>query len=136
MDSLHQPSTFDDLAEARRNWITSILKPWCQTAARKELLKANAEWLDIAGKVDADATLWTWAWERFPILTHPDLSLVNETYEVDVTLIDGTKSKGFPDARRSQQGELVLVRRDPETGATLLTPPMNIDHIQSVERVA
>lgn len=136
MDSVHQPSTFDHLAEARRNWIALILKPWCRTAARKELLKANAEWLDIAGKVDADATLWTWAWERFPVLTHPDLSLVNETHEVEVTLNDGTKNTGFPDARRSLRGELILVRRDPKTGATLLTPPMNIDDIQSVERIA
>lgn len=134
MEPSSLPTTFDDLAEARRHWIESILKPWCQTALRKDLLKADAEWLDIAGKVDADATLWTWAWERFPVLTHPDLSLVNETHEVIVTLKNGTTLAGYPDARRSKRGELVLVRRDPSTGATLLTSPENIDNIQSVER--
>lgn len=136
MESLSQPATFEDLAEARRGWIESILKPWCQKATRKELLKADAEWLDIAGKVDTDATLWSWAWERFPRLTHPDLSLVNETHEVTVSLNDGTSQTGFPDARRSKRGELVLVCRDSSTGATLLTPPINIDNIQSVERAA
>lgn len=132
MEPPSKPNTFEDLAEARRHWITNTLKPWCQAASRKELLKADAEWLDIAGKVDTDATLWTWAWERFPVLTHPDLSLVNETHEVEVTLNDGSKNVGFPDARRSQRGELVLVSRDPLNGATNLTPPTNIDHIQSV----
>ena len=134
MEQFKQPITFEDLAEARRNWIASILKPWCQAATRKELLKADAEWLDIAGKVDTDATLWTWAWERFPVLTHADLSLVNETHEVQVTLKSGSKNIGFPDARRSQRGELVLVRRDHSTGATILTPPANIDDILYVER--
>lgn len=129
-----QLNTFEDLAEARRGWIASVLKPWCKSATRTELLKADAEWLDIAGKVDSDATLWSWAWERFPVLTHPDLSLVDETHEVSVLLNDGSTQTGFPDSRRSQRGELVLVRRDLATGATLLTTPMSIDAIQSVNR--
>lgn len=136
MESASQPVTFEDLAETRRHWITSVLKPWCQSAGRNELLKAHAEWLDIAGKVDVNATLWTWAWERFPVLTHPDLPLINETHEVTVTLHDGSTHTGFPDARRSKQGELVLVNRSSATGASQLTPPICIDNIQNVERTA
>ena len=85
-----------------------MLKPWCATAARSELLKAEAEWHDVAGRADADATLWTWAWSRFPPLVYEGLSGVNETREVVVTLKDGTSLVGYPDGRRSRQGQLVL----------------------------
>ena len=124
-------STFYDLAISRRNWIDEVLAPWCQSAPRKELLKAEMEWLDIAGKVDETATLWTWAWSRFPDLVYDGLAGVNETSEVTVLLKNGLRTVGFPDGRRTEKGMLFLVTTDasmPEAG------PFSIDDIKSVEK--
>ncbi|VAX42004.1 hypothetical protein MNBD_PLANCTO02-546 [hydrothermal vent metagenome] len=123
-------NTFYELAVSRRNWIDEVLAPWCQTVTRKELLKAEMEWLDIAGKVDETATLWTWAWSRFPELVYDGLAGVNETREVCVTLKDGNKVVGFPDGRRTEKGMLYLVTSDsttPEAG------PFSIDDIKHVK---
>ena len=90
------------------------------------------EWLDIAGRVDLNATLWTWAWERFAELTYPDLAGVNETREVCVTLKDGANATGYPNSRESVRGTLVLIARD-ETGQTVQHGPFSIDDIQSVQ---
>ncbi len=123
---------FYDLATSRRKWIDEVLAPWCKVVDRKELLKAEMEWLDIAGKVDETATLWTWAWSRFPDLVYDGLAGVNETCEVTVLLKDGTRVIGFPDGRRTEKGMLYLVTTDsavPEAG------PFSIDDIESVQRI-
>lgn len=126
-------TNFAELATSRRSWINNVLTPWCQTATRIELLKAELEWLDIAGKVDETATLWTWAWSRFPDLVYDGLAGVNETCKVCVTLKNDSQCIGFPDGRRTVKGMLYLVTTDavhPEVG------PFSIDDIQSVERIA
>ena len=124
------PRTFEDLAASRREWIQSVLRPWCQRANRKQLLQADLEWFDIAGRADAHATLWTWAWERFPALVHDSLPGVNETHAVTVTLKDGHCVRGFPDGRRSLKGQLILVAMRPATAGE--TGPFSIDDISDV----
>ena len=78
--------SFDALAASRRAWIDDVLRPWCREARRTDLLKAEQEWNDIAGKVDADRTLWLWAWSRFPCLYVDGLGGLEESWEVRVTL--------------------------------------------------
>jgi hypothetical protein len=128
-------TTFDDLAASRRDWIATVLRPWCGQATRVDLLKAELDWPDIAGKVDADATLWTWAWGRFPALVHEGLSGVDETFAVRVTLRDGSSHVGFPEGRKSQRGQLVLLAASASGGNSELGP-FSIDDIASVERLA
>jgi hypothetical protein len=126
------PKTFDGLIESRRAWIDNVLKPWCRQAARIDLLKADQEWHDIAGRVDTEFTLWLWAWSRFPALYVDDLKGLDESFEVQVTLKDGTRVVGFPDARESQRGMLVVITADaanPQAG------PFSIDDVINVERV-
>lgn len=129
-----RPESFEDLAASRREWIENVLRPWCQRAGQRELRQAESEWHNFAGRVDIVATLWTWAWERFPALTYQDLAGVNETQEVCVTLKDGTSVHGFPDSRLSQRGTLVLISRDPESGVSTQHGPISIDDIASVIR--
>jgi hypothetical protein len=125
--------TFDELAASRRLWIAEVLEPWCREASRKDLLRAALEWGDIAGRVDENATLWTWAWRRFPELVYEGLSGVNETREVQVTLKTGETWTGFPDARQSREGQLVLVSADRKLGQL---GPFSIDDIARVEAVS
>ncbi|MEQ9411215.1 MAG: hypothetical protein RIK87_26110 [Fuerstiella sp.] len=127
------PLSFEDLAAARRRWIDDVLRPWCRQASQKQLLQAAAEWLDLAGRVDISATLWTWAWERFPVLTHTDMPGVNETHLVQITLRNGTIEIGFPDSRLSVRGAIVLIQRDADTGGTVHAGPFSIDDIAAVE---
>lgn len=129
------PSTFEELAGSRRKWIDDILHPWCLRANQKQLRQAHMEWLDIAGRVDLNATLWTWAWERFPVLTHPELSGVNETFEVRVQLSNGDSYTGYPDSRQSQNGNLILLGRDATTNEAEEHGPFSIDDIAGVERL-
>ena len=128
------PGNFAELAASRRAWIEETLIPWCRQAARIDLLQADEEWLDIAGKVAADATLWTWAWSRFSALVHERLPGVNETYPVCVTLRDGREVEGYPDSRRSKQGRLVLLCHDPSDNAYKEQGPFTIDEIADVRR--
>ena len=128
-------ATFDFLVESRKSWIQAVLRPWCQSATLKELKKADQEWFDIAGKADPKATLWTWAWERFPAIVHPDLPGVHETYEVTVTLRDGRSLTGFPDNRATQKGMLVLVGTNPADGLASLGP-FCIDDVTAVVRTS
>jgi len=128
------PGSFEDLAASRRRWIEDVLHPWCQQATLKQLRQAEVEWLDIAGRVDVNATLWTWAWERFPQLTHPELPGVNETHVVQVQVHHGSTMEGFPDSRKSTRGMLVLVGRNEDSEATELGP-FSIDDIASVKQV-
>lgn len=120
-------TTFADLAASRREWIDRVLQPWCQQAQRKDLLQAELEWPDIAGRPAAELTLWLWAWSRFPGLVQEGLTAINETHRVTVTLRDGTQHCGYPDARRSQRGQLVLLNEKSDW-----TQPISIDDIHSV----
>ena len=119
-------STFDDLAAARKTWINDVLIPWCRTAPLTELRKAADEWGDIAGRVDPEFSLWLWAWSRFPVFYVEGLQGVNETHEVEVRMNDGTTHRGFPDARESRRGQLVLQRIDGRAG------PFSIDDVADV----
>lgn len=132
-----QIQTFDHLTASRRAWIEEILRPWCRQASRKDLVKAESEWNDIAGNAAPEQTLWTWAWERFPVLVYDGLTGVNETQEVRISLMTGESHAGFPDGRRSERGQLfLLVAGDMETdSANELTEvgPLSLDDITSVE---
>ncbi len=131
------PRNFSELAASRRAWIDEVLKPWCRQAPRAELLRAELEWNDIAGRVDPQATLWTWAWSRFPDLVSEGLPGVDETYEVEVTLRDGRRFVGFPNARESTAGRLVLMTRPPQPGSEpTQCGPFSIDEIAAVRRRA
>ncbi|MCA9073963.1 MAG: hypothetical protein KDA93_02935 [Planctomycetaceae bacterium] len=120
---------FDRLVSSRKQWIDDVLIPWCQKAPVKQLMRAEREWMDIAGKVAPEMTLWLWAWSRFPALISEGLSGLDETYQVRVTLRDGTQHVGYPDARQSERGRLYLAGSDGDSG------PMSVDDIQSVEQV-
>lgn len=126
-------STFEQLAIARRDWIETVLRVWCRQATLKDLRKAELEWFDIAGRADANATLWTWAWERFPDIVHPDLPGVHETYDITVTLDDGSRISGFPDGRKSQRGMLVMAGSG-DSGQLVIHGPFSIDQIRSAVR--
>ena len=136
-DSIDNTSsqTFDQLAAARREWIDQVLRPWCQRASLKELRRAELEWFDIAGRADTNATLWTWAWERFPVIVHPDLPGVHETHCMHVVLHDGVQITGFPDARQSLRGMLVLVGTDSD-GAIVTHSAVSIDQILEVRHAS
>ena len=124
---------FDELVSSRKDWIEDVLKPWCRGAGLNDLKKAETEWNDIAGQVDPETTLWTWAWSRFPDLVCDGLSGVNETAEVRVTMNDGRTVVGFPDARASKEGKLVLLCAS-QSGSGQ-TEPISIDDIASVARI-
>ena len=127
------PADFESLAASRRDWIENVLRAWCRHATLKELRKADVEWFDIAGRADANATLWTWAWERFPEIVHPQLPGVHETHEVSVTLNDGRTLSGYPDARQSLRGILVLVG-PADCGGIVSSDPISIDQITAVRK--
>lgn len=125
--------TFSDLVSSRKAWIDGVLKPWCRQASRKDLLDADVEWLDLAGKVPAEKTLWKWAWGRFPELIHEELG-IEETMEVEVTLKDGRSFVGFPDARKSVRGQLFLWLRATVGQVEGEAGPFSIDDVSSVTK--
>ena len=93
------------------------------------------EWLDTVGKVDLQRSLWFWAWTRFPDLVYRQLTGIDETRQVKVLLRDGRSFIGYPDARQSQQGHMVLVARDPTNPRRHeLHSPFPIDEIAAVAR--
>jgi hypothetical protein len=126
-------NSFDELVTARKQWLNEILRPWCQSARRPDLLKAEPDWVDIAGKVDPVKTLWLWAWSRFPDLVHESLG-IEETSEVEIELRDGRVIRGFPDARDSEHGQLILWKTDATTKKTARIGPFSIDEIVTVQR--
>jgi hypothetical protein len=129
-------STFADLIASRRDWIEQVLKPWCRVAGLKDLKRAELEWADIAGKVDAKATLWTWAWGRFPDIVHEGLVGVDETNAVRVTLKNGQSHAGYPDNRQTEGGRLILVSAEPAApGGSAEIGPISIDDIAQIERI-
>lgn len=124
---------FADLVASRKTWLAEVLQPWCRAAARRDLLLAEQEWTDIAGKVDAEATLWRWAWSRFPDLVHESLG-IEETSEVAVTMKNGTVVRGFPDSRQSLRGMLILLTNG-ENGRFQDAGPFSLDDVAGVERI-
>ena len=120
--------TFLDLAASRRDWIAGVLIPWCRQAPLLELRKAADEWHDIAGRVDPERTLWLWAWSRFPALYVDGLPGLDETYEVELRTRTGEEFRGFPNARGSQRGRLLLQGGDGPIG------PFSIDDVVAVRR--
>ena len=128
-------ATFDELVDSRKQWIEQVLKPWCHDAAVRDLKLAEQDWGDIAGRVDPESTLWTWAWSRFADIVHDGLAGVDETSEVRVTLKDETTIVGFPDARETKRGELMMfARSDSDDQASQHVGPFSLDDIASVER--
>jgi len=128
---------FESLVTSRKQWIEEVLRPWCRSASRKELLKAENEWEDIAGRAAAEQTLWSWAWERFPVLVYDGLTGVNETRKVVVRLHHGETIIGYPEGRQSQRGQLVLLVGDEimdSASASELTEagPFSLDQISDV----
>jgi hypothetical protein len=124
---------FEALAASRREWIQTVLRVWCRQASVMELRKAEQEWFDLAGRADAGATLWKWAWERFPEAVHADMPGLDETYELRVELRDGQQLTGYPDARQSQRGQLVLLGRA-SGGGLQQQPTVQLDDVVSVRR--
>ena len=127
-------TTFAELVVSRKAWIAEVLQPWCRAASRKDLLLAEQEWIDIAGKVDPEATLWRWAWGRFPELIHESLG-IEETTEVVVTLKNGTAIRGYPDSRQSLQGRLILLTMAPD-GRHVDSMPLFLDEVMTVQRLS
>jgi hypothetical protein len=127
--------TFADLVASRKAWLADVLAPWCAQATVQELKRAELEWVDIAGKVDPEKTLWFWAWSRFPDLVNADLVAIDEARKVTVSLRDGRTFTGFPDSRQSKQGQLVIVARDPaRPGSHDERGPFSIDEIAAIVR--
>ncbi len=124
---------FEALAASRREWIQTVLRVWCRQASVAELRKAEQEWFDLAGRADAGATLWKWAWERFPEAVHADMPGLDETHELLVELRDGRQLTGYPDARQSQRGQLVLLGRA-SGGGLQQQPTVQLDDVVSVRR--
>jgi hypothetical protein len=127
--------TFADLVASRKAWLADVLMPWCAQAGLKDLKRAELEWVDIAGKVDPEKTLWYWAWNRFPDLVNADLVSIDEARKVSVSLRDGRTFTGFPDSRQSKQGQLVIVARDPaRPGRHEEYGPFSIDEVATIVR--
>lgn len=127
-------AAFEELVESRKAWISGVLTPWCRSAKLSDLKRAELEWIDIAGKVAAEKTLWPWAWSRFPELVHESLG-IEETSEVEVTLVDGRIVKGYPDSRASRQGQLVLWGSESAESEPAELGPYSIDLVQNVRRL-
>ena len=128
---------FESLAASRRSWIQDVLRPWCRVATVRDLRRAEQEWHDLAGRADAGATLWKWAWERFPDAVHPDFPGLNETWPVEVRLQDGRVFVGYPDARQSLGGQLILVSGDTAgAGGMTETSAISLDEVTGLVRVS
>lgn len=125
-------SSISDLIASRKAWIEETLRPWCAQAAQRDLRLAEELWPDIAGKVDPEKTLWCWAWSRFPALVNLELQGIDETNEVTVILKDGSSFTGYPDGRKSKQGQLLLLGRNPEDGRSSEFGPFAIDEVSAI----
>ena len=123
-------SHFEELALSRRQWIQDVLIPWCAKAILRDLREAEHDLNNIAGRVDPKATLWSWAWGRFPDLVHDSMPGVNETIEVNVTLRSGESFVGYPDNTKTMGGQLILAGRD-QDGDMAEFGPFSIDAVES-----
>jgi hypothetical protein len=129
-------TAFDELVARRREWIEQVLKPWCRSASLADLKRAELEWADLAGRIDPRSTLWMWAWSRFPALVHERLPGVDETHEVRVTLKNGAAHVGYPDNRKTEGGQLILLLTSDDANRRLTeSGPLSIDEIAQVERL-
>jgi hypothetical protein len=126
--------SFEQLAASRRQWLSEVLMPWCRQASLRDLREAEHDWLNIAGRVDPAMTLYSWAWSRFPALIHDGMAGLNETQEVRVELRSGETVVGYPDARESSHGQLVMTAAT-DVGFDQLGP-FSIDDIVAVELVS
>ena len=124
--------SFEELAVSRRMWIDDVLVSWCRQAGSKDLIVAELDWVNLAGQVDPKATLWTWAWSRFPVLVHDGLPGLNETNEVRLTLKSGGTVTGFPDNAETRGSRLVLLTKT-ESGNFAHYDPISIDNVLSAE---
>ena len=102
-------STTAEIIASRRLWIDEALRPWCAAASAKELRQAEQDWLDLAGRISPDFSLWMWAWSRYPGLVIPDLWRMDEAVELRVELAGEQVLVGFADARRTKRDQLVLI---------------------------
>ena len=128
---------YSDLVVSRKAWLDNVLRPWCFQAGYKDLLLAEGEWQNLAGKVEPQKTLWYWAWSRFPELVHPDISDINETHALTVELKNGDQYTGFPDARESLHGKLVIqLTEQTDKGMANTQKQFKIDEIHTVQRIA
>jgi len=133
-----QLHTYTELVASRKAWIDNVLRPWCEQAGYKDLQLAEGDWPNLAGKVDPQKTLWYWAWSRFPELVHPEISDIDETHALEMELKTGEIHTGYPDARESLHGKLVIQRAGaaPDTSANpSLLKRVTIDEIATVRRV-
>lgn len=126
---------FEALIASRKAWLADVLRPWCLTADRRALRKAELDWTDIAGRIAPEKSLWAWAWGRFSDLVNEELNAIEETYPVEVVLKSGVTHAGYPDARESEHGQLVLMRREPATRQFVHEGPFSIDDVVSIRRV-
>ena len=127
--------TFAELVTSRQTWIENVLKPWCLAASWKDLIQAEQDWINIAGQVDPQGTLWTWAWSRFPALVHDGLQGIDETHLLCVKTRSGHQLVGYPDNRESLHGKLRLLCEIPlASGHHALSEAISIDDIVTVEQ--
>lgn len=122
--------SFSDLAASRREWIAEVLIPWSRQAGYRDLIEAEQDWGNIAGRVDPEMTLWTWAWSRFPAVIHEGMPGLNETCEVLLKTTDGRQATGYPDRQASSRGQIVLISRG--EGGFDQAGPFQIDEIISI----
>lgn len=128
--------TFADLVASRQQWIEGTLKPWCLAAPWKELFQAEQDWANIAGQVDAQGTLWAWAWSRFEALAHEGLPGIDETHPLRVTTRGGRVLEGYPDNRESRHGKLkLLCEVPPGSGDYELSDAISIDEVMTIVRL-
>jgi len=116
---------FAELAVSRRRWIEDVLRPWCLTAPVAELRRAEQEWLDVAGRISPDYSLWMWAWSRFPGLVIADLWRIDEAVELQIELTAGRTVTGYADTRQSHQDQLVVLVTADRSSTTI-----NLDDIK------
>ncbi len=138
MSEHNQPiaPTFADLVASRQQWIEETLKPWCLVAPWKELFQAEQDWANIAGQVDAQATLWAWAWSRFEALAYAGLPGIDETHPLRVTTRRGRVLEGYPDNRESRHGKLkLLCETQSGSGEHELSDAISIDEIAMIVRL-
>ncbi|QDV31048.1 hypothetical protein Spb1_29850 [Planctopirus ephydatiae] len=122
---------FVSLVESRKHWIQQVLRPWCRSAPVTELRLAALNWVDLAGQISPDATLWPWAWERFEGVIHTELGF-DESRQWKVSLRNGSEASGYINGRLSRGEQIVLVYRDSHSEQLTTTSPIGLDEISSI----
>ena len=125
------PTTYAELVQSRRTWLSHELEGWCRRATVAELQLAEVEWPDLAGRINPDVTLWRWAWSRFPGLVHAELGL-DESRLVSLQLKDGRCFVGYPNSRRSQKNLLTIYGQADEQQPWEDHGPFSLDEIHSL----